>query len=147
MQMQEFEDVVVPYSKEAVAVWLAEAQSRLSPVYTYRLCKSGKNKGRQVPVKPKTKTGNEKSYSLISSALTDILNEPEMDPWKRWKGWVPEVQEWVLATMDGVSIPPLSITHVPWTKALYYSARDADATIRIYPVLKHLTVNVGRPTL
>jgi len=149
MFMKEYEDVVVPHSQNAVALWLAEASARLAPAPSqFRLSKSGKNKGKMMPVKAKTKTGNEKPYSLVTNALTDLLTSPTtMDPWKRWKGWLPEVQEWIDATMDSVPMPISSITHVPWSEAMYYAARDADATIRIYPVLRKLTANAGAPTL
>jgi len=93
------------------------------------------------------KTGNEKAQGLISKALESLATDPEMDPWKRWAGWSDDVQAQALEAMDWAPMPRLSIIHVPWDKAMYYSARDADATIRIYPLLNQYSRGVGKVTL
>jgi uracil-DNA glycosylase family 4 len=93
------------------------------------------------------KTGKEKAVRLAQSALEDVLTNPESDPWKRWKGWSEDVQAELLEAMDWTPMPELSIIHVPWPDAVHYSARDADATIRLYPLMNQYSRGVGKPTL
>jgi uracil-DNA glycosylase family 4 len=85
------------------------------------------------------RTGNESALRLAQKCLTTCMaNLDTADPWKRWDGWSADVQARLLTLSKGVPMPAKSIVHVPWPDALHYSARDADATIRIYPVLDRM---------
>jgi len=149
MVMEEFVDVAFGPSKEVAMMWLVDAIHALTPKpIGTRIPKTGKRKGQSVPVFAKGKTGNEQSLMLANRALADCLDDdkPEMDPWARYKGWDTDVQSRI-TNAAGSPMPPLSIIHVPWSSALYYAARDADATIRLYPYLAAKSMHVGRITL
>ena len=92
------------------------------------------------------KTGNEKTVQRIQSLLSALLDDPgSTDPWSRFDDWNDDVRNRIVAAAG--PMPELSITHVPWDKALYYSARDADATIRILPIIRRLHRGWGGETL
>jgi DNA polymerase len=95
------------------------------------------------------KTGNERALLLARNLLVSLIDSPEdpdVDPWSRFDGWNEDVRRRILSAATR-SMPELSIANVEWKDALYYSARDADATIRILPVLRRMTKGRGRGTL
>lgn len=59
---------------------------------------------------------------------------------KRWKDWGHETDQ-VVEVLGPFPIADLS--HVNRTKAVWYSGRDADATVRLFPVLKKLAIAAG----
>jgi DNA polymerase-1 len=64
--------------------------------------------------------------------IVKSIAEKGDNPWEKWKAVKEgkEVVEDVLGPMQEGEL-----CDIPWDDAVYYSARDADATIRIYPIL------------
>lgn len=92
------------------------------------------------------KTGHEKTIQRISSLMEALTTSPEAtDPWDRFSNWSDEVQDDIVGAAGWM--PDLSLVHVPWDEALHYSARDADATIRVLPILRQRLAGRGRETL
>jgi hypothetical protein len=80
------------------------------------------------------KLGIEKQALKSRNLLKSIQEEGNMDPWDRLDGW----EDNTAALLESYVGPPprLSIVHVPWEQAMHYSARDADATLRVYHQLR-----------
>lgn len=109
MRMHEFEDLVRPYAEVEALDYLEAAGAGLA----------------------KSKTLNK-----VKRALRDFLAGSEkVNLWDRWKRWNGEDREAITGLVGG-PMPVLSIGMVPWPKTLWYSARDADATLRVYGVLR-----------
>ena len=66
--------------------------------------------------------------------LKDMAKDPEVDPYARWYKIKPEDGRSVVEETYGVMKPGF-LVDISWDEAEYYSARDADATIRIFPTL------------
>jgi len=75
----------------------------------------------------------------VSRLLTQIAEGQDVDPWSRWR------------KMDGTEqvvdlLGPLreaDLSDIPRAEAIHYSARDADATIRLYPLLMGRIKSMG----
>jgi hypothetical protein len=87
------------------------------------------------------KLGNERQLSKASNLLKSLTQEGNMDPWDRIKKW----EDNTIAILESRTgpYPRLSIRYAPWQESLYYSARDADATLRVYHALQHMTPRVA----
>lgn len=85
-------------------------------------------------------------YRKINLLLNDMKTKPAVDPWDRVKDWYKAAREedatpGALAALDElVSVfgphPVPSIEHVPEEELVWYACRDADATLRLYHILK-----------
>jgi DNA polymerase len=111
MKMQDFEEVVRPGS-------LAALRSYFSTCWPTALSGVGPSTQRKV-----------------SRLLSDLETGKAEDPWKRIRDW-PEDQRREVERAAGGPIPFPSIVHVAHEDAVQYSARDADATLRIYHALR-----------
>jgi len=111
MKMQDFEEVVRPGS-------LAALRSYFSTCWPTALSGVGPSTQRKV-----------------SRLLSDLETGKSEDPWKRIRGW-PKGQRREVECATGGPIPFPSIIHVAHEDAMRYSARDADAALRIYHMLR-----------
>jgi uracil-DNA glycosylase family 4 len=172
MRMQEFEDLVLPHSRDSVLGWLIDATQELdkatpmeptAPKLLRRPTK--KQLSGMLPeladqemmrvemdriLAEEEHQAQREAYRgnpLVSGAaklrsLLSSMDNPKTNPWKRWRGWSDEERD-AVAKIVG-EIPPASITQVPLLKAVNYAGRDADATLRIAPVLRRMMAQVGR---
>jgi len=109
MKMLEFNDLVRPYALSEALGYLQDAE---------RLIKVDKTKRK------------------VKRALGDFLKAPDsIDLWGRWDNWNDADRE-ALVTAMGRELPRPSIVMVPWEKVVPYAARDADATLRVHPILE-----------
>lgn len=74
----------------------------------------------------------------IAKILTDIeagkvLKDGPVNPWKRWHDIDPRERAEVESVLG--PMPDASLEDIPRSDAIYYSARDPDATLRVYNVL------------
>ncbi|KKL21558.1 hypothetical protein LCGC14_2444260, partial [marine sediment metagenome] len=69
--------------------------------------------------------------------LKDIEKNPEVDPYVRWNKIKPEEGRSAVEAEFGIMHEGY-LSDIPWDKAEFYSARDADATIRILPILMQM---------
>jgi len=67
----------------------------------------------------------------VRKVLSDISAGKDVDPYDRWKkmGDTEQVEAVIGEMEEGY------LSDIPFDDAIYYSARDADATIRIWPIL------------
>lgn len=137
MQMQDFDDLVLPYSTDRVLEY-------------YRQCLA-EDWGKPEEQTVRGPDGKWKLYkpqgfnAKIKRFFGDYTKNPEKDIYEMWqKNWSvnqEEIQgkigEW----------PGKCITYAAednWPDTLRYACRDADATLRLYPALKAMQHNVRR---
>lgn len=130
MTMQDFEDLVRPYSKARVMDYYQYARTFDWP------------KPEEQLVQDET-TGQWKSYkpqglnTKLKRLFTDLSKNPNKDIFKVWDTW--EMHRAELEEHCGPYYG-LDIADVPFEEALYYACRDADATIRLVPILEKMKV-------
>lgn len=145
MAMSDFEDVVYPRARKVALDYVSDVICSTESYWQYpHTLKSGPRKGQvELRFKANMPTGSRDTYNRAMAlyrtltSVTPIEDAEDPDPWKRWDNWRPEVQADMVHIM-GHPLPRPSITQVPFLEALVYACRDADATGRIYPKLRHL---------
>lgn len=134
MVMEDFDDLVTPYSTPHVLEYYREA-------YRY-------NWVRPEPQWVKDEDGEPKLYKPQSMStklkrfFTDWNKNPDKDIFQMWtENWVAEQ-----AMVEDVCgpWPGKDIVHVPFDRLLYYACRDADATIRLDKVLDRMKQRVRK---
>ena len=80
---------------------------------------------------------NRKLKRIIADVVSgkELKNGP-VDPWARWH----QIDARERAEVESIMgpMPDASLADIPREQAIYYSARDADATMRVYRVLQEL---------
>lgn len=131
--MQDFEDVVSPYSTANV-------------LHYYRVASSFDWPKPEEELEQDSKTGLWKLYkpqgmnTKLKRFFTDHGKNPDKDVFAMWTdNWVKqqaqieaECGEW----------PGMCISHVPFEEAKYYACRDADALGRLWPRIQHMAARV-----
>lgn len=124
MAMEDFEEVVSPYSKTLVLAYYQRMQERTwaKP---------------EAELKWDDKTQLYKLYqpqslnTKLKRFFTDYKKNPDKDVFKmmeeNWAEWQPMIEEEM-----GELYPGMCISHAPFDVALYYACRDSDATRRYY---------------
>lgn len=77
----------------------------------------------------------------VSKILDDYGKDDSTDLWDRWKQ-IPDEEKSIVENEIG-AMPESSLADIPFADALSYSARDPDATIRVYHKLKKMITEVG----
>lgn len=122
MYMEEFEDVVLPYSVDVMMEYILKLATVAWP--------------KPEPQQVLDKDGNYKSYkpqgltTKTKRLITDFSKNPSHKVFKRWEEW--DIEEKLPAIAQFGDMPKPSIVHVPLKKAIWYSCRDADATCRVF---------------
>jgi len=126
MVMQDFEDLVLPYSIPQVLAYYRLAQAHDWPKPEPRF-----------EVNSKTGLWELKNPQGMNTKLkrffTDYGKNPEKDVFNMWESNWTDAQAMIEERCG--PWPGVDIAHVPFEEALYYSCRDSDALIRLYPVL------------
>lgn len=133
MVMQDFEDLVLPYSREQVIQYYRAAILEDWPKPEADLVRD--------------ETGAWKMYKAqgmntkLKRFFTDLRNNPAKDVFLAWENWDAShaMVEEVLGPWPGVDI-----RHAPAEEVLYYACRDVDALIRLWPVLKAMGKRVRK---
>ncbi len=136
MVMQDFMDVVSPYSAARVVAYYQLAQTYDWPKPEASLemdSKSGLWKRKQ-PHGMNTK---------FKTFFTNLRKSPDKDVFKAWENW--EGEHAAIEEKLG-KWPGLCISHVPFEKALYYACRDPDATLRLWHLIQKIERQVRRST-
>lgn len=134
MEMQDFEDLVIPYSREHVLNYYRIAQTCDFPKPDEEL-------------KIDDKTGQWKLYrpqgmsTKLKRFFTDYEKNPDKDVFLTWDNW--EASQAMIEAEIG-PWPGMCISHVPFEKTLHYACRDADALIRLWPVLQQMKARVRK---
>jgi hypothetical protein len=135
MLMEDFEDVVRPYSTARVLSFYMQAQTYKweKPEPRLELTKEGLWKKKQ----PQTMNTKLKRF------FTDYGKDPEKNVFGSWDNW--EDSHEMLEEKLG-KWPGMCISHVPFDKVLRYACRDADAALRLWHLVKRIERQVRRMT-
>lgn len=134
MIMEDFDDVVTPYSREVVIEYLRDVfteSSWPSPDEQIKVDKDGKPKLYK-PQNFRTK---------LKRFWTDLTKNEDKDPFQAWDAWE-ESHEMVQERCG--RWPGKCISHVPFDKVVRYACRDADATGRLWTLEQYMTKRVRR---
>lgn len=132
MEMQDFDDLVAPYSTDRVLHYFERARTVDWPKPDADLIIDDK-------------TGLWKTYkpqglnTKLKRLFTDLSKNPNKDLFGTWENW--EAEQPLLESELG-PYPGKCISHVPFDKMLFYACRDADALIRLWPLLKRMQSRV-----
>lgn len=126
MTMQDFDDLVTPHSRELVLDYYHMAQNFTWPKPDEQVIRD--------------KNGSLKLYkpqgfnTKLKRFFTDLTKNQSKDVFDMWeKNWT-ELHEQVEEKLG--PWPGKCISYVPFEDALYYACRDADALIRLWPIIK-----------
>lgn len=125
MAMQDYDDLVTPHS-------------RMEVIRYYRLAYA-EDWPKPEPQLVRGETGQWKLYrphsltTKLKTFFTYLQKNPDKDVFEAWDNWEAEHEaiEEVLGPWPGKDI-----RHVPFEEVLPYACRDADALIRLWPILK-----------
>jgi DNA polymerase I-like protein with 3'-5' exonuclease and polymerase domains len=133
MKMEDFDDLVTPYSVPMCLDYLRAAAEVEWPRPDEETVRDAS--GDWKLYKPQSFSTKLKRF------FTDYKKNPAIDIFERWENWESDHHrvESVLGPWPGKCI-----THVPFAKTLHYACRDADATLRLWPVLQKMTRQVRR---
>jgi len=144
MQMTDYADVVMPPSKLQLYAYMQQAAGSMRDA---------------VPEtrKPKAMTDEEKYVRKAGTLVRRLLGDLEKDfageyaadkplkPWTRVDEWQPDARDVIeMFALGGVRIPRPSIAHVDRRTAVTYACRDADATLRLLPILRRKLREIRR---
>lgn len=133
MRMQDFDDLVTPYSLPIALAYLREAYSRDWPKPMEQLIRDPE--GLWKIYKPQAMGTKLKRF------LTDYGKNPCKDIFGSWDNW--EDSHQLIEEVMG-PFPGKCISHVPFEKTIYYACRDADATVRLWPIQERMRRLVRR---
>ena len=143
MPMRDYDDVVRPHSLVAVESHAVDVVTAIEREFHHQhTFKSGNRKGQsESRFQPRTPDEVRYTYARYQALLRSCQSPPdEFDPWKR--EWRPEAYAWA-EMLTGSPFPRKSIVHVPRAEAIQYAASDADATLRILPILRRRARRIG----
>lgn len=136
MAMQDFNDLVRPYSRQ------------LALDYFRAGYESGYPWAVPEPELVRDEKGAWKVYTAqgigrkLKQLFTALKKDPDKDVFQAWENWAPHHAE--LEAVLG-PFPGIDIRHAPHEEMLQYAVRDADATLRLYvDVLAPMRRNVRR---
>lgn len=147
MRMSEFADVAGPASKYELYTYLQSAIAGMRAAVP----DNRKGKGMTDVEKEIRKTLN-----LCTRLTADIETDAAvgyslLKPWKRIEGWAKAGDaDWkiraipIIEAFGGGIIPVASIEHVDRAVAVHYATCDADATLRLLPVIRRRARDVAR---
>lgn len=132
MTMEDFKDLVRPYSAQMILNYFRKAQMFDWPKpESYMVIEKGLWKSYS-PQRLSTK---------LKVLFTTYEKNPSKDVFKTWKNWSMHQEE---LTEKVGEYPGMCITHVPFEKVLYYACRDVDALIRAWPIIKAMRRHVRK---
>lgn len=137
MVMEDFEDVVLPHSRERILDYYRRAQAIEWVKPDPELVRDSKTGDWKI-YKPQSMSTKLKRF------FTDLRKNPEnKDVVQTWeKNWLK--QQGMIEDAMGEEWPGVCITHVPFEKALFYACRDSDATRRLLPLIQRMSSNVRK---
>jgi hypothetical protein len=133
MTMQDFDDLVTPYANPLVLDYYRRAYLEEWP--------------KPDPQMVRDKDGRWKVYQQQSMGaklkrfFTDLNKDPDKDLFTAWDNWE-DCQEMIEKELG--AWPGKCITYVPMEKVIHYACRDADSTLRLWPILKSMNRWVRR---
>jgi hypothetical protein len=123
-----------PFAEAEALTYYEDAERALS-----KLSKPKRKRGEPVPPLASLKT-------KVGRLWNDWHKDPNsVDLLKRYEAWDDEDRV-LLRELTGRRFPVVSIDKVPFPLALTYACRDADATVRLWPVLRAQCAGIMRKT-
>jgi uracil-DNA glycosylase family 4 len=166
VKMRTFDEVTRPYATERAMEYILEADTidwgKPDAVEiggtVVRNCKTCKGKGKipirrgsRLKLKCKECRGAGKveiprvyqpqGLNQKFSRLTGDLCRGDVNIWERWDNWGEQTAP-VVERMG--PLPRPCITLVPEDEAVEYASRDADITLRVYPILRRMAAEIRR---
>lgn len=137
MEMQDFDDLVSPYSSKLVIEYYRRAYNEEWEKPPAELVRD--KDGKWKPYQPQSMSTKLKRF------FTDYQkSEGDKDVFTMWtKNWADQQQ--TIQEKCG-RWPGKCITHVPFDEVLHYACRDADATLRLWPIIQKMTAVVRHTT-
>lgn len=132
MQMGDFDDLVSPYSTQLVLNYYELLRTTDWPKPDPELVIDDKTGLWKV-------YGAQSMNTKLKRFFTDYSKNPDKDVFQTWENW--EDSHPMLEEQWG-KWPGKCITHVPFEKVLFYACRDADALIRLRPVITRMRAMV-----
>jgi uracil-DNA glycosylase family 4 len=127
MTMQAFEDLVRPYSTAKVVEYYKYAYQHDWPKPEEQMVRDEEGKWKVYkPQGMKTK---------LKRFFTDLSKAPDKDVFGAWANWSeahPMIEE------ELGPWPGMDIRHAPFEQVIHYACRDADATLRLYHLIKKM---------
>jgi len=151
MAMSDFEDVVRPASVErGVLPVLTEFMEYYAAQHAFmHTFKSGARKGQQEVRWPKS-LPDKGTYNKVAALFRDLGDpDKDTDPWERYSNWADDgdTTDWdVFRLYTSTPWPKASIWYVDRPQAVRYACMDADATLRMRPILRRLARELRRRT-
>jgi hypothetical protein len=134
MVMQDFDDLVTPYSRELVLDYYRQAYHEEWGTPAEELVREAG--GRWKLYKPQG------FRTKLKRFWTDYSKNPEKDVFSMWSDNWEDAHEAVEKKLG--PWPGKCVSHVPFEEVLSYACRDADSTLRIWPVIQHMERRVRR---
>jgi uracil-DNA glycosylase family 4 len=134
MRMQDFDDLVTPYSRPLVLDYYKRAMAEEWETPEQDLVRDSNGKWKLYkPQGFRTK---------LKRFWNDYAKSEDKDVFSVWTDNWEQHQEEVQKTLG--PWPGKCISYVPFEEALFYACRDADATLRLWPILRHMERRVRR---
>lgn len=127
MEMQDFEDLVKPYSTNHILTYFRAAYDLEWPKPPSQMIMQ--DDGTLKKYQP------HRFSTKLKTFFTLLKKDPEKDVFKMWDNW--EEHQHDMEDQLG-PYPGLDIDHAPFDKVLKYACRDADSTIRLWHVLERM---------
>lgn len=134
MTMQDFIDVVGPHSTRNVMHYFRMALGIDWPKPDEEMTQDSAT-GAWKLYKPQGMNTKLKRF------FTDVEKGREKDVFKAWENW--EAHHAQVEAELG-EYPGMCISHVPFQQVIHYACRDADALIRLWPILKRMSHQVRK---
>lgn len=128
MKMQDFEDLVIPFSTPEILKYYRAAFAIDWPKPEEQLIRQ--DDGSYKVYKPQGMNTKLKRF------FTDYTKNPAKDIFKAWENWEGPTTELIEEELG--PWPGMDIAHVPFDLMKHYACRDADGTIRLWPKLEEL---------
>lgn len=133
MEMQDFEDLVMPHSRELVIDYYRQVNAVTWPKPEGDLVQG--DDGLWKVYKPHGMNTKLKTF------FTYLGKDPDKDVFKAWENW--EAEHAMIQAECG-EWPGMCISHVPFDEVIFYACRDADALIRLRPILRAMQRRVRK---
>ncbi len=132
MEMGSYEEAVAPATRKKALAYLEEVQSHPwpmpEPILTW-------DKGKPHVKQPQPI--EKKAARILKDA-----DEKGADPWERWHTIDLDEGRGMVEDTIGPMVPGY-LADIPEERAVHYAARDADATLRIWPILSAMLKDAG----
>lgn len=136
MRMQDFDDLVTPYSRPLVLDYYKQAMAEEWGTPPQDLVRDSNGKWKLYkPQGFRTK---------LKRFWNDYAKNEDKDVFEQWTNNWEEHQKDVQEVLG--PWPGKCISYVPFEEILAYACRDADATLRLWPILQHMERRVRRAT-